>query len=106
MKINYLLGTTIASLMLAAGPSAYSHEQKMNQTDTDLARKIRQDLAADTALSAYAQNIKIIALDGKVILKGKVNSDGERQSILAKVKDEPGVNNVVSKLDVKDDIEE
>ena len=86
--------------LLGFSAKAYSHEGSMTQADTDLARKIHLDLAADSNLSAYAQNIKVIALDGKVILKGKVSSAGERKSIISKVTGESGVSDVVNKLEV------
>jgi len=103
MKLNQLL--TAASLLFVLSvfqsPLAYSHEEKMTASDTDLVRQIRHDLASDSTLSAYAQNIKVIAHNGKVILKGTVKSEVEKQTIYDRVAGETGVSSVVSKLEVK-----
>ncbi len=102
MKLNkMILASTVALAGLSMSPMAFAHEAKMTSDDTALVRQIRQDLTADTNLSACAQNIKIMAQNGKVTLKGKVNSETEKQSIYDKVSSEAGVSSVDSKLDVK-----
>src|ERR1700755_37811 len=52
-------------------------QQKENGSDRELARKIRRAIVQDKSLSTYAHNVKIIALDGMVTLKGPVRSDEE-----------------------------
>ena len=59
-------------------------QQKVNATDRDLTKKIRQSVMADKSLSTYAHNIKIISQNGVVTLKGPVKSDDEKKAILAK----------------------
>src|SRR3982074_986186 len=59
-------------------------QQKQNAGDLDLARKIRQSLTKDKTLSTYAHNVKVIAVDGQVTLKGPVRSDDEKRSVEAK----------------------
>ncbi len=49
-----------------------------------LTKKIRQAIIADKSLSMYAHNVKIIAQNGSVTLKGPVKSDEEKQSIASK----------------------
>ena len=39
---------------------------------------------ADKSLSTYAHNIKIISQNGLVTLRGPVNSDDEKKSVVAK----------------------
>lgn len=104
MNIKKLVVASLPLMTVSLmGIPSFAHEGKMTTADTDLARRIRQDLAADSNLSAYAQNIKIIALNGKVILKGKVDSDSERQTLVNKVSSERGVDSVVNKLGLKTD---
>jgi hyperosmotically inducible periplasmic protein len=45
-------------------------QQKNNRSDLEITRKIGRALTADTALSTYAHNIKVITQGGKVTLKG------------------------------------
>ena len=59
-------------------------QQKTNQTDQELTRKIRQSIMADKSLSTYAHNIKIISQNGTVTLKGPVKSDDEKKAVMAK----------------------
>ncbi len=59
-------------------------QQKMNASDQELTRSIREAIIADKTLSTYAHNIKIITLDGMVTLKGPVRSDAEKKTVMAK----------------------
>jgi hyperosmotically inducible protein len=59
-------------------------QQKESKSDRELARQVRRSLVKDKSLSTYAHNIKVIARDGMVTLKGPVNSDQEKQAIEAK----------------------
>ncbi len=62
---------------------ATADQQKVNETDRDLTQRIRQSVVADKSLSTYAHNIKIISQNGVVTLKGPVNSETEKKSIVA-----------------------
>ena len=75
-------------------------QQKMNATDRDLARRIRASIMDDKSLSTYAHNIKIVAQDGKVTLKGPVRSEEEKNAIEAKATEVAGAGNVVDQLEV------
>jgi len=59
-------------------------QQKMNTSDRELTKKIRQAIMADKSLSTYAHNVKIISQNGSVTLKGPVRSDAEKATIQAK----------------------
>src|ERR1700676_3212851 len=59
-------------------------QQKVDATDPDLTKTIRQSVMADKSLSSYAHNIKIISQNGAVTLKGPVKSDDEKKAIVAK----------------------
>ena len=75
-------------------------KQKMNPSDRDLTKKIRAALHADSTLSTYAHNVKIISQDGKVTLKGPVRSDDEKSAIEAKATEIAGTGNVTNQLTV------
>jgi hyperosmotically inducible periplasmic protein len=75
-------------------------QQKMNATDRELARKIRSSIMDDKSLSTYAHNIKIVARDGKVTLKGPVRSEEEKSAIEAKATEVAGTGNVINEIQV------
>ena len=76
-------------------------QQKENTSDREIARKIRRAVVADSSLSTYAHNVKIIAISGAVTLKGPVKSDEEKQSIAAKAAEVVGKDKVTDQLTVK-----
>ncbi len=80
--------------------SATAEQQKENQADRDLTKKIRRSLMQDKTLSTNAHNVKIIAENGLVVLKGPVNSQEEKQSIEAKAAEIAGADKVTSQLEV------
>jgi hypothetical protein len=83
----------------AAEPTA--EQQKETPPDRELARQIRRALVADTSLSTYAHNVKVIAQGGVVTLKGPVRSDREKQVVEAKAVEVAGSpDRVKSELDV------
>src|SRR6478672_6048114 len=59
-------------------------KQKENSTDRQLAQQIRRALVKDKSLSTNAHNIKVIAQDGAVTLKGPVDSETEKQAVEGK----------------------
>jgi len=80
--------------------SPTADRQKMNPTDRDLAKRIRSAIVDDKSLSTYAHNIKIIAQDGEVTLKGPVRSEEEKSAIETKATEVAGAGNVVNQLEV------
>ena len=78
-------------------------QQKMNKADRELAQKIRQSVIADKSLSTYAHNVKIVAQDGRVTLKGPVRNQAEKEAIEKKALAEAGKGNVVDQLDIAPD---
>jgi hyperosmotically inducible periplasmic protein len=80
--------------------SPTADKQKMNATDRDLAKRIRSAIVDDKSLSTYAHNVKIVAQDGKVTLKGPVRSEEEKSAIEAKATEIAGTGNVLNQLDV------
>jgi osmotically-inducible protein OsmY len=80
--------------------SSPTADQKMNATDRDLAKRVRSAIMADKSLSTYAHNIKVVAQDGKVTLKGPVRSDEEKSAIETKATEVAGAGNVINQLEV------
>lgn len=75
-------------------------DQKMTPADRDLAKKIRSAIHDDKSLSTYAHNIKVIAREGKVTLKGPVRSEEEKNNIVAKATAVAGEGNVDDQLEI------
>jgi hyperosmotically inducible protein len=77
-------------------------QQKENESDRELTRKIRQSVVSDKSLSTDAHNIKIITQDGNVTLKGPVRSDEEKRVVESKASEVAGgPDHIHSEIDVK-----
>ena len=76
-------------------------QAKNNVSDREIMQKIRKALIDDKSLSTYAHNVKIIAQNGKVTLKGPVRSAEEKEAVEKTAKDVAGGENVTSELTVK-----
>lgn len=83
------------------GSGVNADQGKNNQSDRVIMQKIRKAVMADKSLSTYAHNVKIIAQNGKVTLKGPVHSDAEKQSIEQKAIDVAGAGNVTDEIVIK-----
>jgi hyperosmotically inducible periplasmic protein len=81
-----------------SGPTA--DQQKMNSADRAITQKIRKAAEGDKSLSTYAHNIKIIAQDGKVTLRGPVRSEDEKNNLQAKAGAVAGAENVTNELTI------
>ena len=76
-------------------------QQKENGSDRVLAQQVRSALVKDKSLSTYAHNIKVIAQNGVVTLRGPVRSEQEKQAIEAKATEVAGgPDKVKSEIDV------
>jgi hyperosmotically inducible periplasmic protein len=76
-------------------------QQKENQSDRELAAKVRQALVKDKSLSTYAHNVKIIVQDGIVTLKGPVRSEEEKRAVEEKAAEAAGgADKIKSELEV------
>ena len=83
-----------------ANGAVTADQQKENDADRDLTKKIRQAVVGDKSLSTYAHNVKIVAQNGQVTLKGPVRSDAEKTSIEAKATDIAGAGKVTNEITV------
>jgi osmotically-inducible protein OsmY len=72
-----------------------------NLSDRQVMQKIRHEIVADNSLSRYAHNIKVIAQNGKVTLKGPVRNNAEHDKILDMAADVVGEDNVTDKISIK-----
>jgi hyperosmotically inducible protein len=77
--------------------------EKQSNTKDDLAltQKVRQAVMKDGSLSMNAKNVKIIAQDGKVTLKGPVDSQQEKDTIGTEAGEIAGKDKVDNQLEVK-----
>ena len=83
-----------------ANGAVTADQQKENDADRDLTKKIRQAVVGDKSLSTYAHNVKIVAQNGQVTLRGPVRSDAEKTSIEAKATDIAGAGKVNNEITV------
>ncbi len=76
-------------------------DQNENEQDRNITQAIRKAIVADDALSTNAHNVKIIAKDGVVTLRGPVKTDAEVAKITAMAQQAPGVKRVDSQLEIQ-----
>ena len=76
-------------------------DQSSGTQDTEITRQIRQAIVKDDSLSTYAQNIKIITVNGLVTLKGPVRTAEEKAKIESFAKGVAGVNKVDNMISIK-----
>jgi hyperosmotically inducible periplasmic protein len=75
-------------------------QQKENTNDRQLTAQIRRAIVKDKSLSTTAHNVKIIAQNGAVTLKGPVKSEEEKQAIESKATEIAGSGKVSNELQV------
>jgi hyperosmotically inducible periplasmic protein len=75
-------------------------DQTENKVDIGITADIRKRVV-DTKMSVNAQNVKIIAQDGKVTLRGPVKTEDEKKQIEVIARSVAGENNVDSQLEVE-----
>lgn len=74
---------------------------RSDPADRQLMQKIRKSITSDKSLSTSAHNVKVIAQNGKITLRGPVRSEEERKAIVQKATDAAGADNVTDQLTVK-----
>jgi hyperosmotically inducible periplasmic protein len=78
-----------------------AEKQSNSKDDLALTQKIRQAVVKDGSLSMNGKNVKIIAQDGKVSLKGPVDSQQEKDTIASEAGEIAGKDKVDNQLEVK-----
>lgn len=77
-------------------------DQSQAKDDVELTRRIRKAVTDNNELSTNAKNIKIIdSGNGKITLRGPVNSADEQEKILNLTKGIDGVQSIDNQLEVK-----
>ena len=78
-----------------------AEKQSNSKDDLAITQKIRQAVMKDASLSMNGKNVKIIAKEGKVTLKGPVDSQQEKDAIGSKAGEIAGKERVDNQLEVK-----
>jgi len=78
-----------------------AEKQSNSKDDLALTQKIRQAVMKDGSLSMNAKNVKIIAQDGKITLKGPVDSQQEKDTIATEAAEIAGKDKVDDQTEVK-----
>jgi osmotically-inducible protein OsmY len=76
-------------------------DQPNDSVDIKLAAAVRQAIVNDKALSSTAHNVKLIAANGVVTLRGPVKSQSEKDHVGQRVAGVTGVSKVENQLDVE-----
>jgi hyperosmotically inducible protein len=103
------MGVVAASLSAAAPRSVIAATQSQNasagaaqqsnqSSDIAITRDIRRALMKDKSLSIAAHNVTIITKEGKVTLKGRVESPAEKQTVASAASNVAGAGNVDDQL--------
>jgi sporulation protein YlmC with PRC-barrel domain len=88
----------------ASGESLTPLDQGNTPADREITRQLRKWIVVEPGqdrFSGLAHNIKIITRDGKVTLRGPVQSEEEKKLIVAHARQLPGVVDVDDQLEVK-----
>ena len=75
-------------------------DQGTSEKDLAITKSVRQAVVAHKGLSINGQNVKIIAKDGVVVLRGPVESESERSTIVSMAEKVPEVHTVINKLEI------
>lgn len=83
------------------GDSLTPIDQGNSEADRRMTQQIRQALMNTSGLSFNAKNVKIITLNGKVTLRGTVNSEQERNTVDGAARKIAGTDQIDDLLEVK-----
>jgi len=75
--------------------------QSQAKADRELAAAVRKAIVGDKSLSTYAHNIKVIATNGTVTLRGPVRSSSEKAKVAELAQQVPDVQTVDNRVTVK-----
>ncbi len=78
-----------------------AQNQSNEKADRELAAAVRKAIVRDKSLSTNAHNVKVVAKDGTVTLRGPVRSDDEKTKVSQLTRQVKGVSNVDDQLLVK-----
>ena len=78
-----------------------AQNQSNEKADREPAAAVRKAIVRDKSLSTNAHNVKVVAKDGTVTLRGPVRSDDEKTKVSQLTRQVEGVSNVDDQLLVK-----
>ena len=78
-----------------------AQNQSNEKADRELAAAVRKAIVRDKSLSTNAHNVKVVAKDGTVTLRGPVRNDDEKTKVSQLTRQVEGVSNVDDQLLVK-----
>jgi len=81
-------------------PPGPPFEQGTSDSDMQTTQRVRQAMMDDSSLSTTAKNVKVITLEGKVLLQGPVTTEQERSRIESIAEGVVGAGNVRSAMEV------
>jgi osmotically-inducible protein OsmY len=84
-----------------SGATRTPEDQSNSKEDREVLAAVRRAVAGDKSLSTSAHNVKILAKDGVVTLRGPVTSEDEKRKVGQLAQQVAGVASVENKLDVK-----
>jgi hyperosmotically inducible periplasmic protein len=84
-----------------SGATQTAQKQTNNAADRKLLAAVRRAVVRDKTLSTSGHNVKIVAIDGVVTLRGPVISEDEKGKIEKLAQQVAGVTSVQNQLDVK-----
>lgn len=84
-----------------SGATVTSGDQGNSDTDREITQRIRRALSTNDQFSVMAKNIKIITVNGKVTLRGPVQSAEEQQAVFTAAQNAAGQAAVDNQLEVK-----
>jgi hypothetical protein len=99
--LNYAADNTAQNRVDRGGETVTPLDQGNNDADVKVTAEIRRALIARDDLSVNAKNVKVITIDGKVTLRGAVNSEQEKATIEDIANNIAGSENVENELQVK-----
>jgi hypothetical protein len=84
----------------ASGDTKTPIDQDENSPDIKITTQIRSRITGDSTMSLNARNVKIVTSQGKVTLRGPVDSAAEKDAIEAIARDVAGEGNVDNQIEV------
>jgi osmotically-inducible protein OsmY len=90
--------STVAAQTADRDTRPTADNQKNDKPDIKITADIRKSIIDDKTLSTNAHNVKIITRGGAVTVRGRVNSDDERKSVISKAEEVAGHGNVTDEL--------
>ncbi|HEX5103193.1 MAG TPA: BON domain-containing protein [Pirellulaceae bacterium] len=84
----------------ADGATKTPIDQDESQADVSTTAKIREQITSQEGMSINARNVKVMTSNGRVTLRGPVDSSAERETIERIAQDVAGAANVDSQIEV------